>query len=272
MDQPIDATKRRVAAMLATPVTDATSHHSAFSRWRSATLAPFRQRVFAVFWLASLLSSFGSLIQTVGASWLMTTLAPSAAMIALVQTASALPFFCLSLASGALADIYDRRRIMLVSQLAMLSVSSLLAYVTWSGAITPWTLLGFTFLVGCGAAVYAPVWQSSISEQVDRKLIPAAVTANALGFNFARSTGPAIGGVLVAAAGATLAFAINAASYLGLIATLLWWKAPPRTSHLPPEPLGAAIAAGLRYVRLSPTLLAILVRCFAFSVAASSMQ
>lgn len=258
--------------MLGIAVSNATSNHSAFTRWRIATLAPFKERVFAVFWLASLGSSFGSLIQTVGASWLMTTIAPSAAMIALVQSASTLPFFFLSLAAGALADIYDRRRIMLVSQLAMLVVSCLLAYVTWIGAITPWLLLGFTFLIGCGSAVYAPVWQSSISEQVQRQLIPAAVTANALGFNVARSTGPAIGGVLVAAAGATVAFVINAASYLGLIATLLWWKAPARKATLPPEPLGAAIASGLRYVRLSPPLLAILVRCGAFTVAAAAMQ
>lgn len=258
--------------MLSSTVSEVVHNLSAFARWRAATLAPFKQRAFAVFWLATVVSSFGSLIQTVGASWLMTTLAPSPLMIALVQTAGALPFFFLSLVAGALADIYDRRKLMLMAQLCMLSGASLLAYLTWAGQITPWLLLGFTFLMGAGSATYAPVWQASISEQVARQYIPAAVTANALGFNFARSTGPAIGGVLVAAFGATIAFVCNAASYLGIVATLLWWKPAAKRAGLPPEPLGAAIASGLRYVLLSPPLVAILVRCGAFTIAAASLQ
>ena len=253
-------------------VSEAAHSTSSFAHWRTATLAPFRERAFAVFWLATLVSSFGSMIQTVGASWLMTTLAPSPLMIALVQTAGALPFFFLSIVAGALADIYDRRKLMLMAQLCMLCGAALLAYLTWSGQITPWLLLSFTFLMGSGAAMYGPVWQSSISEQVARQHIPAAVTANALGFNFARSTGPALGGMLVAAFGATVAFFCNAMSYIGIVATLLWWKPPSKKHALPPEPLGAAIASGLRYVLLSPPLLAILVRCGVFTLSAASMQ
>ncbi len=245
---------------------------SSFSHWRAATLAPFKQQVFAVFWAASLLSSFGSMIQTVGASWQMTTLAPSPAMIALVQTAGALPFFFLSLVAGALADIYERRVIMLIAQLCMLTAAILLAYFSWAGLITPWLLLGFTFLMGTGSAMYNPVWQSSITEQVERRLIPAAVSANALGFNLARSIGPAIGGVLVAAFGATIAFVGNAFSYLAIIGTLLWWKPAKKLATLPPEPLGSAITSGLRYVLLSPPLAAILVRCGVFTIAAAAMQ
>lgn len=234
---------------------------SNFERWRRATLAPFEHRAFALFWIASLVSSFGGMIQTVGASWLMTTIAPSPDQVALVQTAGALPFFLLSLVAGALADTRDRRAIMLVSQVFALGASAVLAFVTIRGGITPWLLLLLTFSVGCGTAVLAPAWQASIGDLVPRTQIPPAVMANAVGFNLARSIGPALGGAIVAAVGAGVAFIVNAVTYLGLIATLLWWRPQRARSDLPPEPLGAAIAGGLRYVSLSPHLLAILVRC-----------
>jgi MFS family permease len=235
--------------------------HSHFERWRRATLAPFAHRTFTLFWCASLISSFGGMIQTVGASWLMMTIAPSADRVALVQTAGALPFFFLSLIAGALADTRDRRTIMLASQVFTLLASVALAAMTLAGAITPLLLLMLTFLVGCGTAVLAPAWQASIGDIVPRGQIAPAVMANAVGFNLARSLGPAIGGVIVAAVGAAVAFIINAISYLGMIAALLWWRPQRVRSELPPEPLGAAIAGGLRYVSLSPHLLAILLRC-----------
>ncbi len=239
---------------------------SAFERWRRATLAPFSQPVFAAFWWASLISSVGSLIQSVGAAWLMTTIAPSPDQVALVQTAGALPFFFFSLIAGAYADTYDRRATMLASVLLMLGASAALAVVTLAGAVTPAVLLGLTFLVGCGTAAFAPAWQSSIGEQVPRQQIASAVMANAVGFNLARSIGPAIGGVLVAAAGAAAAFVINALSYIGMLATLLWWRpVRPPPPRLPPEPLVSAIATGVRYVSLSPHLLAILARCVLFA-------
>ena len=225
-----------------------------------------------MFWFASVFSSFGSMIQTVGASWLMTTLAPSADRIALVQTASALPFFCLSLIAGALADTYDRRVIMLVSQSVMVVGALALGVLTVLGLMSPWLLLAFTFLIGCGGAALGPAWQASIGDQVPRTMIPAAVSLNALGFNIARSVGPALGGLLVAATGAAIAFFINAVSYLGLIVAAIVWKPVRPRSALPPEPLASAIASGLRYVRLSPPLLAILVRCFAFTVPAAAVQ
>ncbi|RPI16178.1 MAG: MFS transporter, partial [Lysobacterales bacterium] len=221
---------------------------------------------FALFWWASLASSFGSMIQTVGASWLMATIAPSAGMVALVQTAGSLPFFFLSLAAGAYADTRDRRAIMLFSQVLALSASVGLAIVVYAGAITPSLLLGFTFLIGCGAAIFAPAWQASIGDQVPRALIAPAVMANAVGFNLARSVGPAIGGVIVAAAGAAIAFVVNAFSYLGILATLAWWRPQRARSELPPEPLGTALAAGVRYVSLSPHLIAILLRCALYTI------
>ena len=161
------------------------------------------------------------MIQTVGASWLMATIAPSADRVALVQTAGALPFFFLSMIAGALADLYDRRRLMLFSQWLMLLASAALALITLFGEITPEVLLLLTFLLGCGAASFAPAWQASIADQVPRDQIAPAVLVNAVGFNLARSVGPAIGGVIVAAAGAVAAFVINAVSYIGMLATIM---------------------------------------------------
>ena len=245
---------------------EAADKPSSFERWRSATLAPFEHRVFALFWWASLASSFGSMIQTVGASWLMTTIAPSADQVALVQTAGSLPFFFLSLFAGALADTRDRRTIMLVSQMLTLLASAALAAVALTGGITPSMLLWLTFLIGCGAALFAPAWQAAIGDMVPREQIAPAVMANAVGFNVARSLGPAIGGVIVAAVGTAVAFIINTVSYIGVLATLLWWKPDRPRSELPPEPLGSAIAAGIRYVSLSPHLLAILFRCVLYTI------
>ena len=244
----------------------AAENPSHFERWRSATLAPFEHRAFALFWWASLVSSFGGMIQAVGASWLMATIAPSADQVALVQTAGALPFFFLSLIAGALADTRDRRSIMLISQTLTLLASAGLAAVTLAGGITPSLLLWLTFLVSCGSAFFAPAWQASIGDQVPRAQIAPAIMANAVGFNLARSVGPAIGGFIVAAAGAAVAFVINTLSYLGVIATLLWWRPGHARSELPPEPLGSAIAAGVRYVSLSPHLLAILLRCALYTI------
>jgi MFS family permease len=254
-----------------TSATPSPTSSSRFERWRASTLAPFRYRVFAVFWWASLASSFGSLIQTVGASWQMALIAPGPDQVALVQAVGALPFFFLSLVAGALADNYDRRLLMLCSQLLALGASLALALVAFFGTITPGILLALTFLIGCGTAAFAPAWQASIGEQVPRESIPAAVMANAMGFNLARSVGPAIGGVIVAASGAAAAFVINAISYLGLIAALLWWRLPKPQRELPPEPLGSAIAAGIRYVRLSPNLIAIMFRSVLFTVPISAI-
>lgn len=244
---------------------------SAFAAWRASTLGPFRVRIFAAIWFATLFSTFGSLIQAVGASWLMISIAPSADMVALVQASTALPIMLLSLVSGAVADIWDRRRLMLIAQGLMLVVSAALALTTWLGHITPWLLLTFTFLLGCGVALYGPAWQSSVGEQVPRELVPAAVTLNSLGFNIARTVGPAIGGLIVASLGPYAAFVINTLSYIGLIVVLSSWRRAPQTRLLPPESLGVAMGSGLRYVRLSPAIMAVLVRGLMFGLLGSSV-
>ena len=233
--------------------------------------SPFGIPLYRAVWAASLFSNFGGLIQAVGASWMMTTLGASAQMIALVQTSTALPIVLLSLWAGAVADNLDRRRVMLAAQGLMLVVSTLLAVAAWSGMVTPWLLLGFTFLIGCGTAINGPAWQASVGDMVPRPLLPAAVAYNSMGFNVARSLGPAIGGAIVAAAGAAAAFGLNALSYLGLIGVLWRWQPelPPRV--LPRERLGVAMEAGLRYVWLSPHLRAVLLRAALFGLGAGAV-
>jgi MFS family permease len=237
-----------------------------------SALSPFRHPIFRAVWLASLASNFGSLIESVGAAWLMTSLGASAGMIALVQASTTLPIMLFSLAAGAIADNFDRRRLMLTAQVFLLIVSIGLTLVTYLGLVTPWLLLLFTFLVGCGTALNGPAWQSLVGEMVPRPDLPGAIALNSMGYNVARSVGPAIGGFIVAAAGAFGAFAANAVSYIGLIAVLARWRpeAPPRV--LPPESLGTAMAAGLRYVAMSPNISLVLVRGAIFGLAAIAVQ
>jgi predicted MFS family arabinose efflux permease len=236
-----------------------------------SALSPFRFPIFRSVWLASTLSNFGSLIQSVGASWMMLSIAPSPDMVALVQASVSLPIMLLSLVAGAMADNMDRRRIMLGAQTFMFGVSIALALCAWFGLIGPWLLLLFTFLIGCGSAFHNPAWQASVGDMVPRAEVPGAVALNSMGFNIARSLGPAIGGAIVAAAGAAAAFAVNAASYISLLTVLARWKPPARPDSLPSETLGIAMAAGVRYVAMSPIIRTVLIRSAIFGLGASSI-
>ena len=203
-----------------------------------SSLSPFRHRIFLAVWLASLASNFGGLIQSVGAAWLMTSIGASADLIALVQASTTLPIMLFSLMAGAIADNFDRRKLMLASQIFLLAVSVALTLSTYFGLMTPWLLLTVTFLVGCGTAFNGPAWQSLVGEMVPRSSLPAAIALNSMGYNIARSVGPALGGIIVAAAGAFAAFAVNALSYLGLITVLARWQPASVPRTLPPETLG----------------------------------
>jgi MFS family permease len=233
---------------------------------RAGALAPLRNPTYRAIWLATLASNFGGLVQAVGAAWLMTSLTPSASLVALVQASTTLPIMAFSLASGAIADNFSRRQVMLAAQVFMLAVSATLAVVAYLGVLTPWLLLAFTFLVGCGIALNNPSWQASVGDMVPRADLPAAVMLNSVGFNLTRSVGPAIGGAIVAAAGAAAAFAVNALSYVALIFVLLRWDPPMAISALPREGLGPAMGAGLRYVAMSPNIGKVLLRSFLFGL------
>jgi len=229
------------------------------------TFAPFQHRTFRLFWTASLISNIGVMVQTIGASWVMMTISGSAGLVALVQGMNALPVMLFALAAGALADNFDRRIVMLGAQVSMLASTVILALSIYFDWITPWMLLGLTFLIGTGAAVNNPSWQASVRDTVPRDTISAAVTLNNMGFNVTRSIGPAIGGTIVAGLGATLAFVFNAFTYLPIIWVLSRWKPDVAKSDLPREDFLAAMTAGLRYVSMSPNLLIVLFRTILFS-------
>ena len=235
---------------------------------RISPLAPFQYKTFRALWSATLVSNLGGLVQTVGAGWMMATIAHSDDMVALVQASTTLPVMIFSVAAGALADNFDRRRIMLTAQVLLLIISVALAAFAYLGILTPWMLLSFTFLIGCGGALHNPSWQASMGDIVPRTDLPAAVALNSMSFNLMRSIGPAIGGIIVAAAGAAFAFIFNAFSYCALILALWQWKPETVKSTLPRETLGPAMVAGLRYVAMSPNLLKVMFRGFLFGLSA----
>ncbi|HEY4529948.1 MAG TPA: MFS transporter [Luteimonas sp.] len=237
---------------------------------RATALSAMRYPIFRRVWFASASSNFGGMIQSVGAAWLMTSIAQSADMVALVQASVALPIMLFSLVAGAMADNLDRRRMMLGAQVFMLLVSTALALCTWAGLVTPWLLLLFTFLIGCGAAFNAPAWQASVGDMVPRHELAGAVAFNSMGFNIARSVGPAVGGAIVAAAGAAAAFGINALSYVALVVVLARWRPQVTPRILPRETLGVAMATGVRYVAMSPSIRTVLGRAVVFGAGASA--
>jgi len=222
-------------------------------------------------WIASLASNVGTWMHTVGASWLMTTLAASPLLVALVQTATTLPVFLLGLPAGVMADLVDRRKLLIFTQSWMLGVAAVLGVLVMLGGIGPWALLGLTFALGIGSAMNGPAWAAAIPELVPREELPAAVALNSVGFNIARAVGPALGGIVMAAAGAGAVFMANAVSFLGVIMVLWSWKERPPAVREPGTRFREAMREGLIYVRGARSFHAILVRAGMFALAASAL-
>jgi MFS family permease len=242
-----------------------TQHITKLSPW-----LPLQNRVYRMLWLASIASNIGSWMHEVGAGWLMTSLAPSPLMVALVQAATTAPVFLLALPAGALADIIDRRRYLIVSQIWMMCVAGSLGILTLTGLTTANILLIFTFALGIGTAMMMPAWGAITPELVPRQELQAAIGLNSMGMNVSRAVGPALAGVIVAAVGSWLVFILNAVSFLGVIVVLHKWQRTPRVSELPAERMVGAIRAGLRYTRHSPELRAVFVRAAVFFIFASA--
>jgi MFS family permease len=232
--------------------------------------APLRTPVFRRIWPASVLSNFGSLIQGVGAAWAMTQMTGEADMVALVQTAQFLPLMLCSVTAGAIADMYDRRRIAIFALAANLVSASMLTLLALTHLLNPVLLLGFCFAMGLAGALFSPSWQASVREQVEQKDLPAAIALNSISYNIARSFGPAIGGVVVAAAGSVAAFGVNALSYAPMLVVMLLWKRRVEPSRLPPEGIGRAIISGVRFVFHSPPLRTVCLRILITMLAGSS--
>ncbi len=232
--------------------------------------SPLRHVLFRALWMATVVSNIGTWMHDVGAGWLMTSLAPSPLMVALVQSATALPVLLLALPAGALADIIDRRRYLIGTQLWMATAAALLGASTLASMTTAWSLLAFTFALGCGAAMTMPAWSAIAPELVPRSQLRAAITLNGLGINLSRAIGPALAGLIIASSGTGTVFVLNAVSFIGVLAVLMHWRRPPRKSALPAEHFFTAMRAGLRYARHSSALRAALVHSGAFFICASA--
>ena len=235
-----------------------------------SALAPLREPLFRSLWIAAVISYTGTWMQNVGAGWLMTTLTMSPFKVGLVQAAATVPVFLVILPAGALADMVDRRRLLLFAQTWMVFASGALGVLTLMNMVTPWILLLFTFLLGLGAVMNDPAWQAITPEVVSAEQHASAVALNSAGFNVARAVGPALGGLVVAAAGCGITFLLNALSFVGVIIFLYHWK---RRSNGPvqSERVLQAIKTGMRYVRQSPTVQSVLIRTVSFSLAASAI-
>jgi predicted MFS family arabinose efflux permease len=232
--------------------------------------APFRQTTFAVLWVATVLGNTGSFMRDVASAWLVTDLSSTPAAVAMIQAASTIPVFLLAIPAGVLSDILDRRKLLITMQLVLASVSATLMLLSHTGALTVGSLVVLTFVGGVGAALVGPTWQSIVPELVRRQDLKNAVALNSLGFNIARSIGPAAGGLLLAALGAAVAYSADIVSDLIVIAALVWWRRAPRADDELSEHFFGAFRAGLRFVRSSHELHVVLMRAaifFAFSSA-----
>lgn len=238
---------------------------------QASALGPFRHPVFTVLWIATVVSNIGTWMQNAAAGWLMAGLDPDPLIVSLVQVATALPMFLLGLPAGALADILDRRRLLLAVLVAVTALTAGFALLVGLDLATPVALLVFTFLAGAGAALMAPAWQAIVPQLVPRRDLQPAIALNSVGINISRAIGPALAGVTIGVLGLAAPFWLNALSNLGVIGALLWWRPPQeRTLHLPAERFAGALHVGLRHARHNPHLSSTLLRGAGFFVFASA--
>jgi len=240
-------------------------------RAAASAWAPFRHRIFAVIWIATVVSNIGAWMYNVASGWLMTSLDPNPFIVSMVQVANSLPMFLFAIPAGALVDMVDQRRFLILGESTITVTSIAFAALVWLHLITPVSLLLFSFIVTVGSAFTAPAWQAAVSQLVPRADLPSAVAANSVGINVSRALGPALGGVIVGALGIAAPFWFDAFSNLGVIAALVWWRPPKRSgTPLPPEAFTKAVRTGLRHARYNPFLSATLIRTAGFFVFASA--
>ncbi|MDT0575130.1 MFS transporter [Croceicoccus sp. F390] len=233
--------------------------------------SPFRFPAFTVLWVATVISNIGTWMHDVGAGWLMTELSASPAIVAAVQAATTLPIFLFALLAGAVADIVDRRKLLLIANTFLSVVALLLAGIVYLGLMTPALLLIFTFAMGTGAAFMAPVWQAIVPKLIDPPHLGSAIALNSVGINVSRAIGPALAGVLIVGLGLASPFAVNAVSFLVIIAALFWWSPAPRAvQQVPAEQVLGAMRSGLKYTLNSKPMKATLIRAAAFFLFASA--
>ena len=233
--------------------------------------SPFRHKTFAVIWTATVISNIGGWMYSAASGWLMTSLNPSPLIVSMVQVATSLPYCLFALPAGALADIVDRRKLLIFGEVVTIVFSSALAALVLLHRVTPLNLLLLTFLIEAGSAVIAPAWQAVVPQLVPKSDLAAAVSANSAGINVSRAVGPALSGAVIGAYGIAAPFWINAVSTLAVVGALVWWRqSSSGDRRLPPERFLNAIRTGLRYARYNGPLSATLIRATAFFVFASA--
>ena len=238
---------------------------------RPSPWAPLHNPIYRSLFIASFFSNVGTWMQSVAAQWFLVETHSSDVIVALVQTASLGPTLILALFAGVLADLFDRRRLLIVLQTYAVLVALALAVLTYLDRVSPTTLLMFTVAIGCASALAAPAWQAIQPEVVPREQIPAVSTLGSVSGNASRAIGPAIGGVILALAGPAAVFAINAISFAGIIVALLVWKRPKQIAPLEREHFGQAILTGLLFVNSAPIFRRILLHAALFLFPASAL-
>ena len=228
---------------------------AAFSTWR-----PLRVPIFRNILIAGFVSDIGAFMQGVGAAWLMVSKGAGPLLVALTQTASALPFFLLALPAGAVGDIFDRRKVILTTEVWMFSMAALLAVLAVFHLISPWLLLFLTFALSVGDAFESPPWRAVLTELVPQEELMPAIALNGIEFNLARAVGPALGGFLIAVSGVATAFTLNALSFLVVIWVIARWKRPLQTQGILRENVTGAIRAAIRWTLNAPEILTVLGR------------
>jgi len=227
--------------------------------------------MFAILWIATIVSNIGGWMYSAAAGWLMTSLTKDAFLVALVQVANSAPLFLLAMVAGAFSDILDKRRLLIWGESATAVFSGIFAAYVWLNWVTPVSLLWFMFLVSVCGALTSPAWQAVVPSLVPKEELPGAVSANSVGFNLSRAVGPALAGTIIGPLGIAAPFVTNALSNLGVIGALVGWREPKvRADTLPPERFSSAVGVGLRYAINNTALRKTFVRTIAFFLFASS--
>lgn len=241
------------------------------SQSQQSSWAPLKNKVFFTLWLATLFSNIGTWMNDVGAGWLMTNLSPNPAMIAAIQAMTTLPVFLLALPAGAIADIFDKRKLLIIVNILMLCAATLLAVLVYFNHVTIGWLLLITFILGSGAAFLGPAWQAIVPSIIDKDQLKSGIALNSMGINISRAIGPALAGILISQVGLYLPFLLNAFSFIAIISAVWWWKGENKTENtLPAESVIAAMISGIRYARYSPELLKTILRAVCFFIFASA--
>ena len=240
-------------------------------------LSPFKSSLYRMLWIAALFSYVGAAMYDVGASWLMTSLAPNPLFVSLITTATTLPILLFALPSGILSDIFDRRSILLITCVYMFTISTALAVLTFVGLTTTTVLLTLTFALGAGTTMIRTPIIPTMSGLVSRSELPNALTLSALASNLGRVIGPTVGGFIVAAIAPWAVFFINSASFIGMMIVLSRLPRKPninnhqQPSSLPPENIIRAVRIQLRYIRYSQAAHVLIVRVSLFTLCSSAL-